>query len=129
MTTRSRSFVRQPALLLAMLGFFFLLQGCCDPRIVTESVPDGCVGQFYIFALEGACADNRWVVTSGDLPPGVALSNVGVLSGRPTLMGTYLFTVTLSDDFHPVSKGFSMMIHDADAPECVEGMDGGVDFP
>jgi len=129
MIVLSRPVVLQHALLLTMMGFLFLLQGCCDPRIVTDRIPDGCVNAPYLFALEGACADNRWVVTSGDLPPGIALSNQGVLSGRPALAGIYLFTVTLSDDFHPVSKGFSMTIHEADAPECVGGMDGGVYFP
>ena len=133
MTIRFRPFVLQRAALLTMLGFVFLLQSCCDPRIVTEFIPDSCVGQYYILALEGACADDRWTVTSGDLPPGIGLSIRGVLSGTPTLPGTFLFTVTLSSEFHPTSKGFSMTIHEADAPECledvedVEDVDGGVD--
>jgi hypothetical protein len=106
-----------------------LLQGCCDPRIGTGVIPDGCVGERYVFALYGDCADNRWIVASGDLPPGIELSNTGVLSGTPTLEGIYLFTVTLSPDFNPASKGFSMTIHEADAPECAEEWDGGVVFP
>ena len=35
--------------------------------------------------------------TGGTLPPGLALSNQGVLSGTPTSAGTYSFTVTASD--------------------------------
>lgn len=122
-----RPFRRGRASLVAALGFALWMQGCCDARIVTGFIPDGCVGEYYIYALEGACADNQWVVTHGDLPPGIGLSNNGVLSGTPTLEGMYLFTVTLSPDFHPASKGFSMTIHEADAPECIEEGDSGVE--
>ena len=132
MTMCSRPFVLQRAALLTMLGFVFLLQGCCDPRIVTEFIPDGCVDEYYSLNLIGACADDRWTVTSGDLPPGIGLSIRGLLSGTPTLPGTFLFTITLSSDFDPASKGFSMTIHEAGSPECggdLEDMDGGVDNP
>lgn len=115
---------------LAMLSLAVVLfQGCCDATILTAFIPDGCVGENYIFALHGDCADEQWIVASGDLPPGIELSNTGVLSGIPTLEGTYLFTVTLSPDFYPASKGFSMTIHEADAPECTEEWDGGVELP
>jgi hypothetical protein len=134
MLSRPRRFARPHASLLAVLGFALSAQGCCDARIVTGFIPDGCVGEYYIYALQGACADNHWVVTHGDLPPGIQLSNPGVLSGTPTLEGMYLFTVTLSPDFNPASKGFSMAIHEAGAPECTaeedspfEPQDGGVD--
>ena len=132
MTIRSGSVVLQRPALLAMLGVAFLFHGCCDPRIVTAFIPDGCVDQYYVLVLEGACADDRWTVTSGDLPPGIALSISGLLSGTPTLAGTFLFTVTLSSEFDPTSKGFSMTIHEADSPECLEDvednedLDGGV---
>lgn len=115
---------------LAMAGWSVVaLQGCCETSISTAVVPDGCVGDYYIYALRGDCADNNWVVTSGDLPPGIELSNSGVLSGTPTLEGIYLFTVTLSPDFDPASKGFSMMIHEADAPECTEQLDDEGEYP
>ncbi len=104
------------------------MQGCCDPRISTGSIPDGCVGDYYIFALQGDCGENDWIVTGGDLPPGIELSNPGVLSGRPTLEGTYLFTVTFSPGFDPASKGFAMTIYDADAPECTGQVEDEVEY-
>lgn len=124
-----RSLIPHHASLAMPILMFVLLHGCCDPRIGTALIPDGCVGEYYIFALQGECSDNHWIVTSGDLPPGIELSNTGVLSGTPTLEGTYLFTVTFSPDFHPASKGFSMTIHEADATECTEELDGGVGSP
>jgi large repetitive protein len=40
----------------------------------------------------------QWLVTSGSLPPGLSLAPLtGVLSGTPTLAGSYSFTITLSD--------------------------------
>src|SRR5258708_11608909 len=46
----------------------------------------------YIFAASGA-GPIVWSMTSGTLPPGLSLSNTGILSGTPTGAGTYSFTV------------------------------------
>ena len=45
----------------------------------------------------GGTATRRWAVASGWIPPGLALSPDGVLSGTPTAPGTYDFTVTVAD--------------------------------
>ncbi len=39
----------------------------------------------------------KWVVTAGALPPGLTLATNGVLSGTPTTIGSYPFTVTVTD--------------------------------
>jgi hypothetical protein len=38
-----------------------------------------------------------WSVESGSLPPGLVLSPSGLLSGTPTLRGSFTFVVTLVD--------------------------------
>ncbi len=38
-----------------------------------------------------------FTVTAGSLPPGLSLSTAGVLTGTPTLVGTFTFTVTATD--------------------------------
>ena len=39
----------------------------------------------------------NWVVTAGALPPGLTLATNGLLSGTPTTIGSYPFTVTVTD--------------------------------
>ncbi len=36
-------------------------------------------------------------MTSGSLPPGLSLASAGILSGIPTVAGSYTFTVTATD--------------------------------
>jgi WD40 repeat protein len=39
----------------------------------------------------------NWAVTAGALPPGLTLATNGLLSGTPTTIGSYPFTVTVTD--------------------------------
>jgi len=45
----------------------------------------------------GGTAPYRFVVTSGTPPPGLMLATNGVLSGTPTMTGSFSFTVTATD--------------------------------
>jgi hypothetical protein len=45
----------------------------------------------------GSAAYVDWSVESGSLPPGLVLSPTGVLSGTPTVRGSFTFVVTLVD--------------------------------
>jgi hypothetical protein len=77
-----------------------------DPAlaIVNQSVAVGTIGQAYAVALKaqnvvstnpfsGTDVTATWSVQSGTLPPGVALSADGNLTGTPTTEGTYQFVV------------------------------------
>jgi len=57
----------------------------------------------YFFRLEakGGSPPYTWEVTAGALPQGMALSSDGVLSGIPTQLGEYRFTVTVTDTGKP----------------------------
>ncbi len=52
----------------------------------------------FSFTLGGAASTQ---VSAGSLPPGVTLSNSGMLSGTPTVPGRYDFTVTASNGVGP----------------------------
>jgi large repetitive protein len=78
--------------------------------IDNQSVPAGTIGQQYSQSLSatlitasnpraGNPANNvAWSLNSGTLPPGIALSAAGVLSGSPTTEGAFQFVVKAQRD-------------------------------
>ncbi len=63
------------------------------------TVPDGFVGQVYppqTFTGSGGMPPYTCMISAGTLPPGMTLVNC-VLSGTPTQLGTFSFTVKLTD--------------------------------
>jgi len=69
--------------------------------ITTSSLPKGAFGVPYSAALAatGGVAPYSWSLSSGNLPTGFTLSNLGVISGTPANppFGTFSFTVTVAD--------------------------------
>jgi uncharacterized protein (TIGR03437 family) len=68
--------------------------------IDTTSLAAFLVGTPYsqtMVASGGAAPYQAWVVTAGNMPPGIALSSAGVLSGMPTTPGSFSFTVQVAD--------------------------------
>src|SRR3989454_7901923 len=67
--------------------------------ITTTSLPSGTVGVAYSATLSGAggTPPYTWSLTTGSLPPGLALSTSGTISGAPTAAGSYSFTIQASD--------------------------------
>jgi hypothetical protein len=77
-------------------------------QVTTTALPDGVVGSAYNQTLTetggtiGGGQPFTWTVVSGALPPGIALGLApdgvsGKLSGTPTALGTYNFTVKVTD--------------------------------
>ncbi|WP_435102361.1 putative Ig domain-containing protein [Halarchaeum sp. P4] len=64
-----------------------------------DTLPATPVGVTYTQTLlaNGGTTPVSWNVSSGSLPPGLALTSSGVLSGAPTQQGTYTFTVRATD--------------------------------
>ncbi len=89
--------------LLALLGSIFLLASPVQAALfITTSplLPQGQVGSPYHAALTAA-GDHppfEWSLIEGALPPGLNLSTDGVISGTPTLAGTFNFTAKVTDD-------------------------------
>ena len=81
--------------------------------ITTGSLPVGTIGVTYSQTLTGAggVAPYAWSVASGSLPPGLSLSNDGVITGVPSASGTFLFTVRVRDsDSQTATRSLQMRI-------------------
>ena len=81
--------------------------GPAGPVVTTPTLPSAQLSQPYSVTLSasGGAGPYRWAVTSGSLPPGLALSPAGLLSGTVAAatasggdaVGTWPFTVTATD--------------------------------
>ncbi|BEP15805.1 hypothetical protein acdb102_41160 [Acidothermaceae bacterium B102] len=69
------------------------------PSVTTTTLPAGTIGFPYSATLlaTGGAAPYAWTVLSGVLPPGLALSASGLISGTPTTAGTSALTVAAVD--------------------------------
>lgn len=79
--------------------------GSTPPSWVNYNAPDGFVGVAYVFQFvaDGDPAPSYYV-GSGALPLGVYLSSDGVLSGVPTSVGRYFFTVVADNGIDPPAE-------------------------
>ena len=85
-------------------------------EITTDSqLPYGCVDSDYALSFQLSCGDANLWTADGDVPPGMTVSDDGVLSGVPGLEGDYTFTVTATapDYMTTDTKSFSIHIGDA----------------
>jgi hypothetical protein len=78
------------------------------PLIVTTSLPGARMGESYLatFTVQNGSAPYAWTLTSGTLPPGIALSGNGSLAGAPLVAGSYSFSVRVSDSLGRVDGRF-----------------------
>lgn len=91
-------------------------------------LPSGVAGIAYsqIFAAGGGTPSyTNWRVATGALPGGLAVdSSTGVLSGTPTLDGTFTFTIEVDDSATPTaataSKSFTLVIEPQPVATTVE---------
>jgi hypothetical protein len=94
-TTDQRGFARQSGSAVD-IGAFELEQ----PQF-SINLPNGQFGSSYsqtvVTATGGASAPFTYTVNSGALPPGLTLQPDGTLSGTPTQVGTFPFTITATD--------------------------------
>jgi Ca2+-binding RTX toxin-like protein len=69
------------------------------PSVSTTTLAGGTVGVTYSKALSasGGTSPLTWSKSSGTLPTGLSLSSSGTISGKPTVAGTYSFTVQVQD--------------------------------
>lgn len=81
------------------------------PAWVTSTLPDFINTVSYSTSLSATDADstNTFSLVSGSLPTGISLSSSGVLSGVPTVSGSYTFTVRATDGGgNYVDRSFTM---------------------
>lgn len=72
-------------------------------EVTTVYAQPGTVDAAYAFGLEatGGAASYTWALDAGALPDGLALSELGVLTGIPSQAGTFMFSVRASDVITP----------------------------
>jgi len=79
--------------------------------VSTARMPTATAGAPYSLELlaSGGTAPYTWSVTSGNPPPGLTLSQAGLLSGTPTSQGYWSFQVQVSDGSSPAqTRGVSL---------------------
>ncbi len=86
--------------------------------ISTASLPNGLANSAYpnttLVAAGGSNTTYTWTAAGNPLPPGVALSSAGVLSGSPSLAGTYFnIQITARDPVSALtgSKTFTLTVY------------------
>ncbi|RLJ05378.1 MAG: hypothetical protein DRP14_01980, partial [Candidatus Aenigmatarchaeota archaeon] len=84
-------------------------------------LPPGKLNQQYsqIIQADGGKAPYTWQFISGNLPNGLTLKSNGELSGTPTQVGTFTFTIKVNDSSNPVktaTKEFTLVIKNASMP-------------
>jgi len=88
-------------------------------QVVNESLPDGRVGVPYSIQLEqeNGTAPISWQLCGGFLPPGIELSESGLLAGSPEEAATFGFVVAVFDSAgRSASRRFSLVIQPEISP-------------
>ena len=69
------------------------------PTITTTTVTSGTIGIRYVatLAAAGGLAPYKWAISAGALPPGLAMSPNGTISGLPIISGDYTVTFSVTD--------------------------------
>ncbi|MBI4811174.1 MAG: putative Ig domain-containing protein, partial [Ignavibacteriales bacterium] len=86
---------------------------CPTITLSSISLPNGSVGKSYsqTITATGGTSPYSFAITSGSLPDGLTLSSTGVLSGIPTTVGSFGFTITATDNQGCTeSKGYTLSI-------------------
>jgi len=71
--------------------------------------------QYYQLVANNAQGSTTWSITSGALPPGITMTSTGYISGTATSLGTYPFTVQVTDSGTPqqtVTANLQMQVVD-----------------
>ena len=95
---------------------------CPTIKISPASLPNGTVGTAYSQGLSssGGTSPYSYSTSSGTVPPGLALSSTGTLSGTPTASGGFSFSVTATDaDSCTGNISYSVTISPASCPTII----------
>jgi hypothetical protein len=86
--------------------------------ISTAPLPTATLGTFYSVNLTatGGVSPYSWRLTSGSLPGGLSLSPSGAVTGAPTAVGTFAFSVVATDSAVPIPSAASAALSLTVAP-------------
>ncbi|MFO0726369.1 MAG: putative Ig domain-containing protein [Myxococcota bacterium] len=101
----------------AALGYQIAINGAGTLTINTTSLPPVLIGIAYAEPLgaSGGTLPYGWSISSGSLPPGLSIdAQSGLISGTPTLAGTFAFEVEAADATVPspqrANRSFSVVV-------------------
>lgn len=100
------------------------------PTVSTSSLPGATAGVAYQVQLQaaGGVPPLRWSPAEGLLPPGLSLSEQGVLAGVPGSSGTFFFTVRVQESYGArAQRQLSLAIQPGQPGVDGGSLDGGVD--
>jgi hypothetical protein len=83
------------------------------PQITTGSLPQGQQGNSYseVFSATGGTTPYSWSISAGTPPPGIAMNANGEFAGMPNTVGTFNFTVRVTDATAKTATGnFSVTV-------------------
>jgi len=80
------------------------------PVITTASLTDGTKNTAYSQTITATGESVTYAVSSGTLPAGLTLTSAGVLSGTPTTVANYSFTVSATNSGGTDSKAYAVAI-------------------
>lgn len=78
--------------------------------VTTAVLPHGTLGVPYNGSLRTKNGAGTWAFAGGKLPPGLALSPAGNITGTPTQEGRFEFTASVSANGAAVSRAFAIMV-------------------
>src|SRR5262249_43691756 len=80
-------------------------------HVTTMMLMKGTVGTPYSAMLDAAdgTAPYSWQASSGSLPNGLSLSLAGLISGTPSMAGTFTFTVSATDSTNQTATATLML--------------------
>ena len=103
-----------------LVAYGVLINANTNPPVwPVVSPPNGYVGNPYSYSwdLAPAAPPTTYTITSGSLPPGLSLTSpggasgdVGKISGTPTTIGTYSFTVLATNAYGTAPQAMSITI-------------------
>ena len=85
--------------------------GTVTPKITTDSLPNGTVGESYTATLEATGNNITW--SASGLPAGLTLNSDGTITGTPTAEGTSTVTVKAENSAGSTSKDYTLNIKPA----------------
>lgn len=118
-TLSGRALARNGAVTLDTNDAAVCAVGCKPITLNPATLPDATQGTSYSQALtaSGGIAPYTFAVTEGALPPGLALSSAGVISGTPSEAGSFSFTITATDSLGcPGTRAYTMIVAGPNCP-------------